>query len=74
MAKKFSFWTGPTIVNRVADHLTKVGFHNVYAGTEKVYFQMSPLVEHAAGDKLLYKAQELVEGVYPHAGFNVQEV
>lgn len=72
--KTFAFWTGPCAVDQVALRLSQAGFHNVRAGTERVYFQMSETWEQAAGEDLLHEARRQVHDLYPHAGFDVYEV
>jgi hypothetical protein len=60
--KLFRFWTGPVNVKHYALRLSEAGGRNVGAGTEHVRFEALNLDD----------AHDLVQEVFPHAGFRVE--
>jgi hypothetical protein len=63
----YMFYTGPCTVDQVAEDLTKRGFFNVRAGTETVYFSLTP----GYHPDTLEEAQDRIDNCYPSAHYKV---
>lgn len=71
--KKFRVWTGPTTVKQVAQQLSAAGLKDAVDGTEHVYFALGHSWDDRPYEAARDVAQEVVNEVYPHAGFRVEK-